>query len=151
VAVCANEGFGVAAYATECGRLAIVAIADGRLLGEAETGEMVNRLIVTAAWGFVLAEADLQIRTFALSGVELASMRFGRTVVHWAAFEANGADFVAVLDGRGQIQVFDAVRPETLRVLAGSHGGIVAMRGCGDGLVVVTADGKVRVVPLPGL
>jgi hypothetical protein len=152
VALCASAPFGVAAYATAAGKLAIVSVRSARVLAAAEfPGERVRRLIVTDGWGFVIVQTDRRICAFSLSGLPLGGVDFPGEIAHWDAFSHRGADFVVLLDGEMCLHVFEAFAPETIKRVVKAKTPVVAMRACTgpDVLVVVTADGKAILLPLP--
>jgi hypothetical protein len=151
VALAASARFAVAAYATDAGRVVAVSVRTRRVLGEWALRDAVEKLLVTDAWGFVLAKTERRICVLSIAGVEIGSVEFGGKIAHWTAFGDGGADVVALLDADMQLFVFEAFRPETLRCVTKLKKEIVAMAAskASDVLAMIAADGRAVLLPLP--
>jgi hypothetical protein len=152
--ICTNVRFGVIVYATKRGKIGIVSVQTRRMLGMVEdVGETVQKLLVTNGWGFLIVKTENRIQTFSLSGVGFSSLDFMRRIVHWTAFTSRGVDVVVIMDESLQLCMFEAFRLETMESMGRMQKTVVAM-GAGsiwDVLILITADGKVRLRPLPPL
>jgi hypothetical protein len=150
----ANAGFSAVVYVTEKGKMAIVGTRTGRLLGEVFIrNEIVEKLLMTDAWGFVIVKTNKNCYTYTLSGTQIGRCEFPNVILAWTAYTVGGSDAVLLVDGELQVMRFEAFRPDQLEVLKRTKKVVVALRvnRHKDTVILITSDGKVVFMPLPPL
>jgi len=98
-----------------------------------------------------MCKTDKHIRTYSMTGALLGMADFAGIVLSWASYTVGGADVVLMLDAEMALMAFEAFRAHKLTPVTRLRRAVVAMttsRQAGAA-VLVTADGKVILLPLP--
>jgi hypothetical protein len=147
-----SAAYSVVVYATEFAKVVILSAFDGVVLGKIEfNDEIVQNLLVTECWGFVLVKTNCAVYVFSMTGLQLARVDWAKVVVDWISYQAENADMVMVLGAGMKLSMFEAFRPQKIEKLTKFREDIVAMRADGVKrvLALLTAGGKLMLLPLP--
>jgi hypothetical protein len=139
------------AYVTEGGRMQIVSVNDGVVIGRAEfRDEVVEKLLVTEYWGFVICKTKRNVYTYSMDGLLLNKGVFENAVLNWVSYTAEGVDHVILLDAGMALLRFEAFYCNKIKKMSKMKKVILAMKvnRQKDTLLLITADGKAVLFPI---
>jgi hypothetical protein len=150
----ANVNLSFVAYVTESRKMQIVSVNDGVVIGGAEfQGELVEKLLITEYWGFVICKTKRNVYTYSMNGLLLNKGIFENGVLNWVSYTAEGVDHVILLDTEMMLLRFEAFYCDKIKKMSKMKKEILAMRvnRQKDTLLLITADGKAMLFPIPNV
>jgi hypothetical protein len=114
-------------------------------------GKEPEKVLLTPIWSFVVVYFGTGVRVFTINGTLVGGHELEHGIVEWAAFsDGLGCDFVAVVDTRMRLAVFEAVTPGDLHFFDDTDLQPLALAYL-PGLVslaVLGRDGRFVLIPL---
>jgi hypothetical protein len=144
VAFHVNMTFRKLVYATVEGDLHFVAMMSGRELKNVEYGQVIEGILITPSWGFVVLKTAVQLSVFTIHGELLRTAALESRIMNWAAFTSEEQfDYVVYAMESGEVGFFEAFYPENRTVCHHCHD-VVVLEYWRSYFVVVTARGTVE-------
>jgi hypothetical protein len=109
-----------------------------------DTPDMVDGILITEKWGFVLTHSTCAISLYSINATKIKQVEIPHSVVAWSAFSSySGFDYIACALGNGAVFVFEAFYPERMNQEGEIHDAIlVQFDAVSDRLVMVNSDGE---------
>jgi hypothetical protein len=144
--------FSVIVYVTEGGRLVILSARKAKLLGTIQfRNEIVEKLLITESWGFIICKTNKNCYTYSLSGTLLSQVEFPNVILAWTCYTVSGCDIVVLIDVDFRIMRYEAFHAEQLEQIKIIKKAILTLKvnRQKDVLVLIASDGRAVFLPLP--
>jgi hypothetical protein len=117
VALAGCEEFGRAVYGTVEGCVHFVGLKNGRQIAEDYFGGRIDAVLITEVWGFVIARGEAEVAVYSINGARLRRAKLPSAALAWSSCASfDGFDFVAFACLGGEVGIFEAFLPESMKV-----------------------------------
>jgi hypothetical protein len=150
VFLAANRVFQILAVATIDGFVRIYDMGNGALLTNFETKRDIHEILITQAWGFVVAFSDQEIFLFSVNGEFIKSQVTDVQIVKAFTHITMGRfDFLSFATAGNEIGVFEAMFPEGMQIIGKENSEIASIIHIlrRRVFIVFLASGMVRLQP----
>jgi hypothetical protein len=125
----ANEQFNTLAVGTEGCLVNLYSITCQVLLTQIDlSGAEPEQILITPGWGLLAIVAGQDLLVFTQNGTPVATVAMPSQFQSWTAFaDAKGFDYIAFLDVRSQLGVFEVFEPDKVQYLECRHTNLAAL------------------------
>jgi hypothetical protein len=141
--------FRLLVYAAIDGKVHFLRLPKGRELVCLDVQELIDSILITDKWGFVLLLSARKMFLCNVNGLRLKEVALESAIVKWAAFSSlYGFDYVVFVNGTHMVGTFEAFYPENMTELERIPDILaVGFDPEQSRLVIVTMRGQINLIP----
>jgi hypothetical protein len=150
VAFAVSESFSMLVFATADGAVHFRSPRKGReIIPSLRIRELVQSILITEKWGFILIHSHLAIYIYTVNGEKLSELPLKSAINAWTSFSSVfGFDYVVYANTCGDVTVFEVFDSDDVKVIV-TCWDVIAIHfdSTSERLMIVTSLGLVQAIP----